>query len=358
MPATVDIKSAVEICDILCMFALHFASQDLSDGQADPEEPERPLDEHHRANLQTIRNLNSTILTGVQASPAVPSSGVHEPGSDDRTGHGEAQGSSDATMDSEADTHVDKEGGSGVRFREGPPSDEMVHELAKAATSVFQLAIRIKAWVGMTPEERELDEEINIIRGKRCLFMDGSTMIPLPSWDVHNQQRPAHQLQRYGYPGYPLRDQESLLAASQFQSTGEGGSQYTQHSGPYKSTASLQDGMAATSATVYAESSLMRSKSTTSIKSVPSDRNDSPHQKYRKRAKRTHPPGRCLSCDSSDTPEWRRGPDGARTLCNACGLHYAKLLKRQNKQAASNWWSNKQSSKCPEARFLKPTSNY
>ncbi|KAF9958238.1 hypothetical protein BGZ70_009254 [Mortierella alpina] len=61
---------------------------------------------------------------------------------------------------------------------------------------------------------------------------------------------------------------------------------------------------------------------------------EAPPQKYRKRAKRTQPPGRCLSCDSSDTPEWRRGPDGARTLCNACGLHYAKLLKRQNQQQA------------------------
>ncbi|KAI8099452.1 uncharacterized protein BX664DRAFT_253450 [Halteromyces radiatus] len=30
--------------------------------------------------------------------------------------------------------------------------------------------------------------------------------------------------------------------------------------------------------------------------------------------------GRCHSCNISETPEWRRGPDGARTLCNACGL--------------------------------------
>jgi hypothetical protein len=29
---------------------------------------------------------------------------------------------------------------------------------------------------------------------------------------------------------------------------------------------------------------------------------------------------RCHSCNTTDTPEWRRGPDGARTLCNACGL--------------------------------------
>ncbi|SAM00559.1 hypothetical protein [Absidia glauca] len=29
----------------------------------------------------------------------------------------------------------------------------------------------------------------------------------------------------------------------------------------------------------------------------------------------------CHSCHTFETPEWRRGPDGARTLCNACGLH-------------------------------------
>ena len=35
---------------------------------------------------------------------------------------------------------------------------------------------------------------------------------------------------------------------------------------------------------------------------------------------RAAPPGRCHSCSRAETPEWRRGPDGARTLCNACGL--------------------------------------
>lgn len=48
------------------------------------------------------------------------------------------------------------------------------------------------------------------------------------------------------------------------------------------------------------------------------------------------PPGRCHSCNRAETPEWRRGPDGARTLCNACGLHYAKLTRKMavNKNAA------------------------
>ena len=40
----------------------------------------------------------------------------------------------------------------------------------------------------------------------------------------------------------------------------------------------------------------------------------------KKRRGRAAPPGRCQSCNRAETPEWRRGPDGARTLCNACGL--------------------------------------
>lgn len=50
----------------------------------------------------------------------------------------------------------------------------------------------------------------------------------------------------------------------------------------------------------------------------------------KKRRGRAAPPGRCHSCNRAETPEWRRGPDGARTLCNACGLHYAKLTRKQN----------------------------
>ncbi|KAK4031885.1 hypothetical protein C8A01DRAFT_51182 [Parachaetomium inaequale] len=52
-------------------------------------------------------------------------------------------------------------------------------------------------------------------------------------------------------------------------------------------------------------------------------------QEVKKRRGRAAPPGRCNSCNRVDTPEWRRGPDGARTLCNACGLHYAKLERRR-----------------------------
>ncbi|KAH7380351.1 hypothetical protein DE146DRAFT_637371 [Phaeosphaeria sp. MPI-PUGE-AT-0046c] len=57
--------------------------------------------------------------------------------------------------------------------------------------------------------------------------------------------------------------------------------------------------------------------------------------KIRKRG-RAAPPGRCHSCNRAETPEWRRGPDGARTLCNACGLHYAKLTRKMGGKAMAS----------------------
>jgi hypothetical protein len=55
-----------------------------------------------------------------------------------------------------------------------------------------------------------------------------------------------------------------------------------------------------------------------------------------RRRGRAAPPGRCLSCNRAETPEWRRGPDGARTLCNACGLHYAKLTRKMGGKAIAS----------------------
>ncbi|KAJ1992191.1 hypothetical protein H4R33_001117 [Dimargaris cristalligena] len=60
------------------------------------------------------------------------------------------------------------------------------------------------------------------------------------------------------------------------------------------------------------------------------------NNRSRKRNRKTNAaaPGKCHSCSISVTPEWRRGPDGARTLCNACGLHYAKLTKKRQQEHA------------------------
>ncbi|KAI8069743.1 uncharacterized protein B0P05DRAFT_550659 [Gilbertella persicaria] len=40
----------------------------------------------------------------------------------------------------------------------------------------------------------------------------------------------------------------------------------------------------------------------------------------------------CQSCGTDSSPEWRRGPTGHKTLCNACGLRYSRSVARQGKK--------------------------
>lgn len=47
--------------------------------------------------------------------------------------------------------------------------------------------------------------------------------------------------------------------------------------------------------------------------------------------------GKCFFCNTTETPEWRSGPDGNK-LCNGCGLRYAakvKKLKGEDKSTPS-----------------------
>lgn len=37
----------------------------------------------------------------------------------------------------------------------------------------------------------------------------------------------------------------------------------------------------------------------------------------------------CADCGTLDSPEWRKGPRGPKTLCNACGLRWAKKEKKR-----------------------------
>ncbi|MCJ1459993.1 blue light receptor [Mycoblastus sanguinarius] len=37
----------------------------------------------------------------------------------------------------------------------------------------------------------------------------------------------------------------------------------------------------------------------------------------------------CTDCGTLDSPEWRKGPNGPKTLCNACGLRWAKKEKKE-----------------------------
>jgi len=38
----------------------------------------------------------------------------------------------------------------------------------------------------------------------------------------------------------------------------------------------------------------------------------------------------CVTCGRTDSPEWRKGPLGPKTLCNACGLRWAKQARRSD----------------------------
>ena len=42
----------------------------------------------------------------------------------------------------------------------------------------------------------------------------------------------------------------------------------------------------------------------------------------------------CNDCHTTTTPLWRAGPDGPRSLCNACGLRYRKRRKALDKGGA------------------------
>ncbi|KAB2580727.1 PAS domain-containing protein [Lasiodiplodia theobromae] len=43
----------------------------------------------------------------------------------------------------------------------------------------------------------------------------------------------------------------------------------------------------------------------------------------------------CTDCGTLDSPEWRKGPNGPKTLCNACGLRWAKKEKKRQSMTAN-----------------------
>ncbi|KAG9062448.1 hypothetical protein KI688_005363 [Linnemannia hyalina] len=347
MPTTIDLQSAIDCCDVLCRYALQYASHAVDD-TSDMDIPTPIGDEQaealERANLQAIRTLSSTMLIGLQHSGR---------GTDGASGSGIEDPLLQAAIDRDMGHGEDERG---PHFGPNAATNEMNHELAKLAAAIFQLAIRIKAWVNMTPAERVLDEEINIIRGKRCLFMDGTTTIPMPALDVQHQHQHAKDWAlAYTHAQTTLQGFHGRGGQGQF----ERDYSKQDHRRPSQQGSSLMRPESRSSSSILTDQGMAMGRhkqtgmtSTDSngggstsgrnggdggspgFKSEGTDRGENtPPPKYRKRAKRTHPPGRCLSCHASDTPEWRRGPDGARTLCNACGLHYAKLLKRQHQQA-------------------------
>jgi hypothetical protein len=46
------------------------------------------------------------------------------------------------------------------------------------------------------------------------------------------------------------------------------------------------------------------------------------------------PGQQCTQCGATQTPVWRLGPAGPKTLCNACGVRYMKAVRAQQAAAA------------------------
>lgn len=66
----------------------------------------------------------------------------------------------------------------------------------------------------------------------------------------------------------------------------------------------------------------------------------------RKRESSADAPGRrCLHCASEKTPQWRTGPLGPKTLCNACGVRYksGRLVPEYRPAASPTFVSAKHS---------------
>lgn len=43
----------------------------------------------------------------------------------------------------------------------------------------------------------------------------------------------------------------------------------------------------------------------------------------------------CAWCNTTNSPEWRKGPGGPKSLCNACGLRYAKARRKSTAPGSS-----------------------
>jgi len=53
----------------------------------------------------------------------------------------------------------------------------------------------------------------------------------------------------------------------------------------------------------------------------------------------------CTDCGSTESPEWRKGPAGPKTLCNACGLRWAKKVRKDMEEQKQQQYPQLQSPK-------------
>nr|KYP36611.1 GATA transcription factor 11 [Cajanus cajan] len=68
-------------------------------------------------------------------------------------------------------------------------------------------------------------------------------------------------------------------------------------------------------------------------------------KRKRRCKKRTYSKRRCSHCNVKETPQWRVGPLGRNTLCNACGMRYksGRLLPEYRPASSPTFNVNKHS---------------
>lgn len=64
----------------------------------------------------------------------------------------------------------------------------------------------------------------------------------------------------------------------------------------------------------------------------------------------------CVECGATQTPQWREGPQGPKTLCNACGVRYVRAQQRANKRATAQGIQRPAQVPVPPAKAVAATT--
>ncbi|KAG8961541.1 blue light receptor [Tulasnella sp. 419] len=91
---------------------------------------------------------------------------------------------------------------------------------------------------------------------------------------------------------------------------------------PAGSSSTLDGGEASNGATT-------RQRKGTSGTITEMDEDDATVRRRKRKAQNNEHQYVCVTCGRTDSPEWRKGPLGPKTLCNACGLRHSKRTKKK-----------------------------
>jgi PAS domain-containing protein len=150
--------------------------------------------------------------------------------------------------------------------------------------------------------------------------------------------------EQVGYPfEYPLDNEQQLMnqrnRTNQNQNTGlsnrfgimRNDSWISSGSGGNSNPVSPSIGQAMDSAATMTSASGQGAVDESDDETSPNPASTSPDEKEKKKKKKPKQEEEdyvCTDCGRVDSPEWRKGPLGPKTLCNACGLRWAKKIKR------------------------------